>query len=76
MFFSLKQPCNIFLQINYGDIVEAQTNAIVNPANWELKNIGGVAGVLAQAAGPELAKECESIIRRRGQLKTAEVCVS
>ena len=55
------------------DITKTRTEAVVNAANWELKNIGGVAGALAKAAGPEMAAECDRIYRRTGRLATAQV---
>ncbi|KAL8572685.1 hypothetical protein ACOMHN_049814 [Nucella lapillus] len=61
------------LKIYKDDITRSQTDAVVSAANWELKNIGGVAGALARAAGPEMEAECQRIYREKGPLKTAQV---
>ena len=49
---------------------------MVNAANWELKNIGGVAGALARAAGPEMAAECDRLYQKNGALATAQVRIN
>jgi len=41
----------IRVQIGTGDIVNQQTQAIVNPANSHLNHFGGVARAIADAAG-------------------------
>ncbi|KAK7111050.1 uncharacterized protein [Littorina saxatilis] len=61
------------LKIYKDDITRTQTMAVVNAANWELKNIGGVAGALAKAAGPEMAAECKRLYEKNGALATAQV---
>lgn len=58
------------------DITKTKTEAVVNAANWELKNIGGVAGALARAAGPEMADECDRLFKRNGRLATAQVGIN
>jgi len=50
----------IRLQIGTGDIVKQHTQAIVNPANSHLNHFGGVARVIADAAGNDLIGECET----------------
>lgn len=56
-----------------GDLVAQRVDAIVNPANVRLAHGSGAARAISEAAGPELKRECESYIRKYGQLKTAEV---
>jgi len=50
----------IRVQIGTGEIVEQHTQKILNPANSHLKHFGGVARVIADAAGIDLIGECET----------------
>ncbi|KAL8566043.1 hypothetical protein ACOMHN_062772 [Nucella lapillus] len=61
------------LKVYIEDITQSHTEAVVNAANWELKNIGGVAGALARAAGPEMATECSKLLDKHGSLATGQV---
>ncbi|XP_076465742.1 uncharacterized protein LOC143297329 isoform X2 [Babylonia areolata] len=63
------QPYQVYMD----DITKIKTDAVVNAANWELKNLGGVAGALARAAGPEMAAECCKLLQKHGALATAQV---
>ncbi len=50
--------------------------AIVNAANGHLAHGGGVAGVIARAAGQALVEESEAIVRRLGLLPTGSAVVT
>lgn len=56
------------LELVQGNIVEQETEAIVNAANKRLAPGGGVAGAIHRAAGPGLWEECE----RLGGCQTGE----
>jgi len=63
-------------QVVRGNLLEEHVDAIVNAANGRLAHGGGVAGVIARAAGPELAQECERIVRARGPLPSGSAVVT
>lgn len=44
-----------------GDITELEADAIVNPANSNLKMIGGVAGAILHKGGITIQEECDKI---------------
>jgi O-acetyl-ADP-ribose deacetylase (regulator of RNase III) len=49
------------LELVEGDITELEVDAIVNPANEDLKLGSGVAGAIRQKGGPSIQKECDRI---------------
>ncbi len=60
----LKIPMNdTFLELVEGDITELEVEAIVNPANEQLKLGAGVAGAIRKKGGPSIQAECDRIGR-------------
>ena len=67
---------NINVVIAVGDIVHAPCDAIVNPANTELRHEGGVARIIASAAGEELIRECKEYIDQKGKLEVGQTMIT
>jgi len=64
------------LQVVRGNLLEEPVDAIVNAANGMLAHGGGVAGIIARAAGPALAEESARIVRERGALAPGSAAVT
>ena len=62
----------IRLEVVFGSILnlEGQVECIVNAANSRLQYCGGLAGSLAELAGPALEKESQDYIRKNKRLST------
>lgn len=58
------------LIVGVRDILSAPTEAIVNPANGGLSHGGGVAALIADAAGEILEQDCEKIIQKLHRVPT------
>ena len=62
------------IQIVFADLIQEETDAIVNAANTRLANIGGVARAIQDAAGKDFEAECEAIGADKG-LPTGQALV-
>ncbi|MFZ3216250.1 MAG: macro domain-containing protein [Candidatus Acidiferrales bacterium] len=49
------------IEILQGDLIEMDTDAIVNAANNDLQLGGGVAGAIRRHGGPQIQRECDEI---------------
>jgi O-acetyl-ADP-ribose deacetylase (regulator of RNase III) len=59
-----------------GNLLEEPVDAIVNAANGHLAHGGGVAGIIARAAGPELQQESDLLVRKHGPFPTGSAVVT
>ncbi|XP_034020346.1 protein mono-ADP-ribosyltransferase PARP14-like isoform X2 [Thalassophryne amazonica] len=59
-----------------GDITTQHADALVNAANEDLDNCGGVASALSHAGGPEVQKECSALVKQIGKIPTGDVVVT
>jgi O-acetyl-ADP-ribose deacetylase (regulator of RNase III) len=59
-----------------GNLLEEPVDAIVNAANGRLAHGGGVAGIIARAAGRALQEESDRIVRAKGALPTGAAVVT
>ena len=64
-----------FLVVIY-DLLYEPVDCIVNAANGGLSHGGGVAAAIADAAGPELVRECNRIVRERGRIPVGEAVIT
>jgi O-acetyl-ADP-ribose deacetylase (regulator of RNase III) len=58
------------------DLLSEAVDAIVNAANGHLAHGGGVAAVIARAAGPALEEEGDRIVSRRGRIEVGDAVVT
>jgi O-acetyl-ADP-ribose deacetylase len=59
-----------------GNLLDEPVDAIVNAANGHLAHGGGVAGIIARAAGPELDKESKLLIQEHGSFPAGSAVVT
>ena len=63
-------------QVVRGNLLEEPVDAIVNAANGHLAHGGGVAGIIARAAGAELQKESDLLVQKHGPFPTGSAVVT
>lgn len=66
----------INIKIYQGSIVKARVGAIVNAANERLDNCGGVADVIAKAAGYKMEDDCREKMKNGKRIKVSENVVT
>jgi O-acetyl-ADP-ribose deacetylase len=59
-----------------GDLLREPVEAIVNAANGHLAHGGGVAGIIARAAGPALQAESDRLVAARGPFPAGSAVVT
>ncbi|NXA17797.1 PAR14 polymerase, partial [Ibidorhyncha struthersii] len=59
----------IVIAVYKADLCTYPVDVVVNASNEELKHIGGLAEALSKAAGPELQRECDELVRKNGGLQ-------
>lgn len=73
---SVSFPPKLVFEVILGNLLEEPVDAIVNAANGHLAHGGGVAAVIARAAGPALQEESDRIVRERGPFATGSAVVT
>ena len=64
------------LELIYGNIMDAEVDAIVNPTDIVLSGGGGLDWVIRQAAGEEVDRACEDIRDLYGGCQTGEAVIT
>lgn len=67
---------NVTINIKKNDLIRECSDAIVNPANSQLKHEGGAARAISDAAGPEFHKECQEYLKKYFELPTGSSMVT
>ncbi len=71
-----KEITGVKIQAVRRDIIEEEVDAIINAANRYLSHGGGVAGAIVSKGGPVIQEESDSIIQKKGPLKTGEAVIT
>jgi O-acetyl-ADP-ribose deacetylase (regulator of RNase III) len=66
---------NYCIGLRFGDITKYKTDAIVNPANENLQHVGGLAKIIADAAGTEFIQSCKDFINNNGTLQVGKAMI-
>jgi O-acetyl-ADP-ribose deacetylase len=59
-----------------GNLLDEPVDAIVNAANGQLAHGGGVAGIISRAAGADLQRESDLLVRKQGPFPTGTAVVT
>ncbi|NXG87581.1 PAR14 polymerase, partial [Stercorarius parasiticus] len=59
----------VVIAVYKADLCTYPVDVVVNASNEELKLIGGLAEALFKAAGPELQRECDELVKKNGRLQ-------
>jgi O-acetyl-ADP-ribose deacetylase (regulator of RNase III) len=59
-----------------GNLLDEPVDAIVNAANGQLAHGGGVAGIIARAAGPALQQESDALVEKHGPFATGSAVLT
>ncbi|XP_052099922.1 uncharacterized protein LOC127734203 [Mytilus californianus] len=66
--FKFETDEGLLVKLYKKPITKLQVDAIVNAANESLANVGGVADVIAKAAGSRLSRECKDSVAKNGKI--------
>jgi O-acetyl-ADP-ribose deacetylase (regulator of RNase III) len=75
-FSGTTQHRRLDINTRVGDITRLACDAIVNPANAQLRHEGGAAHCIARAAGEDFEAECRAYITQHGPLAIAKPIIT
>ncbi|CAG9314628.1 unnamed protein product [Blepharisma stoltei] len=64
---------NIVLEISQGSVLDLEVETIVNAANEQLQNFGGLAHQIVESGGDIIQNECDQAISTLGIIKTGQI---
>jgi len=59
-------------EIRMGSVLQLEVDTIVNAANENLKNLGGLAGQIIESGGKVIQDECDELVKKKGPLREGE----
>ena len=68
--------CDKTLIIKQGDITKEETDAIVNPANGELRHGGGAAAAIVKVGGMQIQKDSNNMIKKVGIIPVGKAIIT
>ncbi|XP_067995153.1 protein mono-ADP-ribosyltransferase PARP14-like isoform X2 [Melanerpes formicivorus] len=68
LFYKEMLPDGVVVAVYKGNLCNYPADVVVNPANEDLQHTGGLADALFKAAGPELQRDCDELLRKNGSL--------
>ncbi|XP_041118944.1 protein mono-ADP-ribosyltransferase PARP14-like [Polyodon spathula] len=74
--FQVKLSGGVGISVYKADICQCPVDVVVNASNEDLKHLGGLAGALLKAAGPELQTVCDHYIKANGLLKPGQAVIT
>ncbi|XP_045909322.1 protein mono-ADP-ribosyltransferase PARP9 isoform X2 [Micropterus dolomieu] len=73
--YAVTLPAGVKVSVWKGDLTSFPVDAVVNAANEHLQHYGGLAQALSGAGGPQIQRESDDYINKRGALKTGDAVV-
>ncbi|GAA6225265.1 poly [ADP-ribose] polymerase 9-like [Lates japonicus] len=73
--FAVKLKTGVEVSVWKADLTNFKVDAVVNAANTGLQHYGGLALALSQAGGPQIQRESDDYIKRKGTLNTGDAVI-
>ncbi|KAJ8266240.1 hypothetical protein GJAV_G00128150 [Gymnothorax javanicus] len=74
--YDVQTDSGVLVSVRKADLTQFLADAVVNAANVDLDHCGGLALALSRAAGPELQRASDAIVRTRGKLRPGDVAIT